>query len=135
MRLLVMLAAASADQATQAPPARADVPYCFRLVASFTDCAAYSGNTYANGVWDQNAAQYPGSGTVSVCEHTYIVGGETISNRCANQFVDSLTQLCVYYELNIEQSAHAVNHSAQTHTIEGYAFNGNGDGNGDPEVC
>jgi len=39
--------------------------------------------------------------------------------------------LCVYVELGINQSAHAGNNSAQTHTIEGYAFNGNGD----PKVC
>jgi len=83
--LVSLTAATTAGLANSAAPAHADVPYCFRLVAAFTDCAAYSGETYANGVWDQNAAQYPGAGTVNVCEHTYATGGETISDRCANK--------------------------------------------------
>lgn len=67
--------------------------YCDVLIGPMTDCAS-SGtmnpsigqNTWV-GYFNNNHAYRPGGGSTSVCEHTYIYGGGTVSRRCATSYI------------------------------------------------
>jgi hypothetical protein len=91
-------------------------------VPANTDCAISPGNPwdYWNGYFLFNAAEYPGAGTVNVCEHTYDRGnGDTVSDRCGNNYKSSETDLEYYWDHSIELSGHAGNNSSTSHTIDG----------------
>lgn len=87
--------------------------YCNQLVAPMTACPA----TFS-GVANQNVAEYPGSGTVSVCERVNEYNGSQISRRCADNYVDSGLDLCPYTA--IDMTLYAGNNSSYTHTIWGF---------------
>ncbi|MGN6187339.1 MAG: hypothetical protein ACTHOE_00440 [Conexibacter sp.] len=87
--------------------------YCNQLVAPMTACPA----TFS-GVANRNVAQYPGSGTVSVCERVNEYNGLQISRRCANNYVDSALDLCPYTA--IDMTLYAGNNSSFSHTIWGF---------------
>jgi hypothetical protein len=88
--------------------------YCNQVVAPMTACpAVYSGTT------NQNIAQYPGSGTVSVCERATEYNGLTVSRRCANNYVDSAQDICPY--TSIPMNLYAGNNSSWDHTIWGFS--------------
>jgi hypothetical protein len=105
------------------PAAASTTKYCGTLVSPNSACGGW--------LWYQfgsffNEAEYPGSGTVSVCEHAYLGygnGGTTISRRCANNGVGSYEDLYYYYDVSDEVSTFVGNNSGTTHTIDGYAEN------------
>lgn len=98
--------------------------YCDEVVPAHTDCAQNPGHSWDwyNGIVYVNTAAYPGPEEINVCEHTYRrSNGATVSDNCANWFVESFEELYYYYELRIELSSHVGNNSSVPHTVQGEA--------------
>lgn len=68
-----------------------------------------------------NVAQYPGTGTVSVCQRVIsLEGGNTLSRRCRNNTAGSETDLNAYPRAH--KYATVGNDSNYRHTIDGTAW-------------
>jgi hypothetical protein len=90
-----------------------DHRYCSSLVSPHTACS-----TTTTGVYYENVATYPGSGTVAVCVHDYFNGG-TIDRTCANNVSNDYPILDTYYSQGIPTELTAGNDSGFAHTIYG----------------
>ncbi len=91
------------------------MPYCDHGVSAYSECS----DTPGAALWDQNVADYLGSGTVSVCERGDLASGGEFSRRCANGSVDSQGDFGYYYNQGIQTIPHVGNNSAYYHTIDG----------------
>ena len=114
---VVMVAAVVSVALSALPAAAAYQSYCGSVVAPYSSCSQY-----VIGNFDNNVVDYPGSGTVNVCEHTYNWQGTTISRRCADNYVGAGSDLCSLYNQGIQGSmdAYVGNNSGYWHTIVGY---------------
>jgi hypothetical protein len=117
------LAASNAEATRGLPnPPGPPIYYCGIVVAPYTDCANQSGGSWVDGDVYYNQAYYNGSGTVWVCQNTYIYGtGNSISRSCGPQSASSGCALDYYYENFYKLSAHMGNDSAYYHTVHGVA--------------
>ena len=99
----------------RASPANAYVleVYCDKLTPPATACNDEP--TYRS--WAFNHAEYDGSGTVSVCEHTYGPDYNTVSRRCNDNVVGSATDLDYYFAHGFYLHLKCGNNSAYNHTI------------------
>jgi hypothetical protein len=87
--------------------------YCNILTPPTTTCNDEP--TYRS--WAFNHAEYDGSGTVNVCEHTYGPEYNTVSRRCNNNVVGSATDLDYYFAHGFYLHLKCGNNSAYSHTI------------------
>lgn len=99
--------------------------YCGVLVLPHYDCARMAAGSAHYGHFKFNEAYYRGSGTVGVCENTY-VGGGSLSRRCSNNVATSCSDLNALYNRGYNFDGHAGNNIAYTHTINGYVSAGSG---------
>lgn len=125
--LLVMCAAlGGALIAPSAASANSAGYYCDISIGPMTDCAS-SGtinppigqNTWV-GIFNNNHVYRPGGASTSVCEHTYVYGGGTISRRCANSYIQSYCDVYFYYNNGYTLDAHAGNNASMVEQVEGH---------------
>lgn len=119
VRVVLALLAATTLGAAASSSAHAiySSSYCGWVVAPNSPCSDSRNGTNIFA----NVADYPGTGTVSVCQRvTSLEGGNTLSRRCRNTQASSET------DLNAYPSAHKYatvgNDSDYRHTINGTAF-------------
>lgn len=121
-KLRVLAATATVLGVLAILPAQANaIDYCGVLVLPKYDCYQMAAGSRAAGRFLYNVAHYHGSGTVSVCERTYIYGGGTVSRRCANNAVSSSCDLNYWYDVGYTLDGRVGNNSSYTHTIWGHA--------------
>ena len=97
--------------------------YCNRLVAARTACWAEDGGGPAPvSRLIKNSASYPGSGTVSVCERIADEALNNYSRRCANNFVESGSDIIGNRRAFALAWIAAGNNSEFSHTINGIAL-------------
>jgi hypothetical protein len=119
--LLIASAAVSAGMLAPAGASATGYLYCDYPVAPQSQCP---NNLYFTFGAFTNQSNYPGVGTVSVCERVYLgygTGGSTISRVCGNNSVSSGSDLFYYYDLYDSMTTTVANNSTVTHTIDGYA--------------
>ena len=126
-RVALALLVVGASVCLSAGTAGATSYYCGTLVFPKYDCASMSlpsafGQYVFVGYFNNNHAYRPGGGSTSVCEHTYIYGGGTVSRRCAGGYIQSYCDLYYYYNNGYVLSGHAGNNDgSNTYKIDGHA--------------
>lgn len=92
-----------------------DHRYCNSAVPAHTACS-----TTSTGVYYENVAHYPGTGTVSVCVHDYLSQtGSSIIKLCQATTADDYPALSSYYDNGFAVQLVAGNDSDYLHTIWG----------------
>lgn len=117
---LVMALAVIAMVAPATSRAATLTEYCKILVDPYSQCSRRP--PLDN--WGFNHANYPGSGTVSVCERADTVEGAMVSRRCRNHAVGSADDLDYYAAHNFYTRLSAGNNSGSRHTINAYGNDG-----------
>jgi hypothetical protein len=120
-RASLAVAAALGTSLASASAASANTNYCGILTPPHTACSSsITGHYYIN------TATYTGAGTVGVCEKATWWNGSTyvlVTRRCANNHVQSDSDLFDLWNSNDWVNLYVGNDSANNHTINGIGSN------------